>query len=59
MKNVRKLKVLRYLEKKKYRNFVKKITYKCRKNVADQRIRFKGRFMNVKQSVKMLGLDPN
>jgi CCT motif len=42
----RKLKVQKYLEKRKRRNFKKKIIYMCRKKVADKRIRVKGRFVS-------------
>lgn len=41
----RKLKVAKFQEKKKKRCWGKKINYKCRKQVADQRLRVKGRFI--------------
>ena len=41
----RKMKVVKYLEKRKRRQFGKKVIYECRKRVADSRIRFKGRFI--------------
>ena len=44
-------KVHRYLEKRKNRKWVKKISYTCRKSVADKRLRIKGRF--VKSSDQM------
>lgn len=40
----RKAKIEKYLEKKKKRNFVKKVSYLCRKAVAEKRVRLKGRF---------------
>mmetsp|Transcript_32948 Transcript_32948/g.57775 ORF Transcript_32948/g.57775 Transcript_32948/m.57775 type:complete len:183 (+) Transcript_32948:7269-7817(+) len=41
----RRMKVHRFLEKRKKRNFSKKVSYDCRKRVADNRIRVKGRFI--------------
>lgn len=41
----RRLKVMNYLEKRKRRTFSKRIAYQCRKRVADNRIRVKGRFV--------------
>lgn len=46
----RKLKVQKFLEKRKRRNFKKKISYMCRKKVADQRVRVKGRFVSKTQA---------
>lgn len=40
------------------RSFEKKIIYKCRKEVADNRIRYRGRFISLTQAVDILGLDP-
>lgn len=42
----RRIKVLKFLEKRKRRNFKKKISYMCRKKVADKRVRIKGRFVS-------------
>jgi len=39
-------KVARYLEKKKRRQYLKKVQYQSRKRVADVRPRFKGRFVS-------------
>ncbi|OMJ76542.1 hypothetical protein SteCoe_24080 [Stentor coeruleus] len=41
----RRLKIEKYLEKKKKRTWIKKIHYDCRKRVADNRLRVKGRFV--------------
>jgi hypothetical protein len=41
----RQKKIQRYLEKKKKRTWVKRIHYDCRKKVADNRLRIKGRFV--------------
>jgi len=38
-------KVLRYLEKKRNKSTMKKFCYKCRKQVAEKRLRIKGRFV--------------
>jgi uncharacterized Fe-S cluster-containing radical SAM superfamily protein len=41
----RRLKLLRYLDKKKRRVWRKKVSYDCRKKVADGRLRIKGKFV--------------
>jgi hypothetical protein len=51
----RRMKVQKYLEKRKRRNFNKKISYMCRKKVADQWVRVKGRFVSKVQADAMLG----
>jgi hypothetical protein len=43
-------KVSRYLEKRKRRCFSKKVSYDCRKKVADNRVRVKGRFISKQQA---------
>jgi hypothetical protein len=50
----RRQKVQKFLEKRKRRNFKKKISYMCRKKVADQRIRVKGRFVSKVQASAIL-----
>lgn len=49
-------KVRRYLHKKKTKNFMKKYCYKCRKQVAEKRLRIKGRFVTKQQALDILGL---
>lgn len=46
----RKLKIMRFLEKRKRRQWGRKISYDCRKRVADSRLRCKGRFIRKDQS---------
>jgi hypothetical protein len=42
-------KILRYLEKKNKRVYSKRVSYDCRKRVADNRLRVKGRFISKKE----------
>jgi hypothetical protein len=53
----RKAKVSRYLQKKKRRIWRKKINYDCRKKVADNRLRVKGKFVTREQACAMLGIE--
>ena len=53
----RRLKILKYMEKKKGRVWRKKINYNCRKQVADKRLRIKGKFVTQEQALEQLGLD--
>lgn len=46
---LRKAKISRYLEKRKKRQWGRKISYDCRKRVADGRLRCKGRFIRKDQ----------
>jgi hypothetical protein len=53
----RKYKVLKYIEKKKKRIWKKKINYDCRKKVADNRLRVKGKFVTKEQACHVLGVE--
>jgi hypothetical protein len=50
----RKAKIKLYLEKRQRRTYTKKVSYDCRKKVADQRIRVKGRFVTKQQAMDIL-----
>jgi hypothetical protein len=50
----RQKKVYRYIEKKRRRHYAKKVGYECRKRVADNRIRVKGRFISKEEAAKLL-----
>lgn len=52
----RREKINLYLEKRRRRSFAKKVAYDCRKKVADQRIRVKGRFVTRIQALALLEL---
>jgi UTP-glucose-1-phosphate uridylyltransferase len=52
----RKGKVLRYLNKKENKSSMKKFCYKCRKQVAEKRLRIKGRFVTRQQAFEILGI---
>jgi len=45
-KQQRRQKIVRFLEKRNHRNWGKRISYGCRKKVADNRVRVKGRFVS-------------
>ena len=50
----RRMKVKKFLEKRKRRIFKKRISYACRKRVADSRVRVKGRFITKQQASALL-----
>jgi hypothetical protein len=50
----RQQKIKKYLEKRRKRRFSKRIHYDCRKRVADQRIRIKGRFITKEQAYALV-----
>lgn len=52
----RRKRVLRYLRKKYNKAFSKKFCYSCRKQVAEKRLRIKGRFVTKEQAFEILGL---
>ena len=47
-------KIMRFLAKRERRNFAKKISYHCRKRVADGRLRIKGRFITSAQAAALV-----
>jgi hypothetical protein len=51
----RRKKITKFLEKRKRRIWNKKISYDCRKKVADKRLRIKGRFVTREQAYTVLG----
>ena len=48
----RRIKLLKYMDKKKKRDWKKKVNYDCRKKVADGRLRFKGKFVTEKKKAE-------
>ena len=51
--------VLKYLKKKQNKATTSKYTYKCRRQVAEKRLRIKGRFVTKEQAFEILGLTQN
>lgn len=49
-------KVRKYLKKKHNKAFSKKYCYTCRKQVAEKRLRIKGRFVTREQAFEILGM---
>ena len=56
MKSVRRLKVERYLEKRRNKTWNRKICYNCRQKVAEERLRIKGKFIKKRRAMELLGL---
>lgn len=52
-------KVRNYYAKKHVKSGIKKFSYKCRRQVADKRLRIKGRFVTKEQAFEILGLTQN
>ena len=52
----RRLKLLKYMEKKKRRVWKKKVNYDCRKKVADGRLWIKGKFVTYEQACEQLNM---
>ena len=50
-------KVLKFIFKKRQHTMGKKFTYECRKQVAEKRLRIKGRFVTKVQAFSILGLN--
>lgn len=55
----RREKVRNYFVKKRCKHGQKKFSYTCRKQVADKRLRIKGRFVTKEQAFEILGLTQN
>lgn len=49
-------KIVNYLRKKNRRSQKNKFCYKCRKQVAEKRLRIKGRFVTSEQAFEILGI---
>jgi hypothetical protein len=49
-------KIVKYMLKKRNKGHGKKFTYECRKQVAEKRLRIKGRFVTKNQAFEILGL---
>ena len=49
--------ILKFIHKKHNKNAAKKFTYECRKQVAEKRLRIKGRFVTKQQAFQILGLE--
>lgn len=56
IKTPRRLKVERYLEKRRKKTWNRKICYNCRQKVAEERLRIKGKFIKKRRAMEILGL---
>jgi hypothetical protein len=56
IKSSRRLKVERYLEKRRIKTWNRKICYNCRQKVAEERLRIKGKFIKKRRAMELLGL---
>ena len=50
-KSTRRLKVERYLEKRRKKTWDRKICYNCRQKVAEERLRIKGKFIKKRRAM--------
>ena len=57
VKSARRIKVERYLEKRRLKTWNKKICYNCRQKVAEERLRVKGRFVARKKGLHFLKME--
>ena len=56
IKSTRRLKVERYLQKRRKKTWNRKICYNCRQKVAEERLRIKGKFIKKRRAMEMLGI---
>ena len=56
LKTARRLRVERYLEKRRMKTWNRKICYNCRQKVAEERLRIKGKFIKKRRAMEILGI---